>query len=169
MRVQLFSVPFNAQRGAFEDEAMQAFMQDHAVTGVTEHFFMQGDQPWVLFTLRYNAEAVGLLASTSTPQSATKPALVKEKAGQKEPWREALSDKDLPLFEHLRQWRRQVAAEHGVPPYVVFTNAHLAQLVTERPSSLAGLAKINGIGKAKIDKYGQNVLDQLTKPLKTHE
>lgn len=169
MRVRLFSVPFNAQRGTFEDEAMQEFMAHYAVTAMEEHFFMQGDQPWVLFTLRYSAAPTLENSPVVTAQQESKKISSKEKAHKKEAWRETLSDKDLPLFEHLRQWRRQVAEEHGVPPYVVFTNAHLAQLVTERPSSLGGLAKINGIGKAKIDKYGQNVLDQLTKPLKTHE
>ena len=66
-----------------------------------------------------------------------------------------------PGFEQLRAWRAAAAKEQGVPAYVIFHDATLRQIATERPSTLAGLAKVNGVGEAKLLKYGQQILDTL--------
>ena len=66
-----------------------------------------------------------------------------------------------PVFEQLRAWRAAAAKEQGVPAYVIFHDATLRQIATERPSTLAGLAKVNGVGEAKLAKYGQQILDTL--------
>ena len=73
---------------------------------------------------------------------------------------------DLPaaassVFEQLRGWRAAAAKEQGVPTYVIFHDATLRQIATEQPSTLAGLAKVNGVGEAKLAKYGQQILDTL--------
>jgi ATP-dependent DNA helicase RecQ len=71
---------------------------------------------------------------------------------------------DLPeaaigLFEQLRAWRAATAKEQGVPAYVIFHDATLRQIAAEAPSTLAGLGSVNGIGEAKLAKYGQPILD----------
>jgi len=71
------------------------------------------------------------------------------------------SDPDKQLFEALRQLRRQLAETQGVPPYVVFHDATLMELVERRPQSLEQLADIAGLGERKIAAYGQAVLDLL--------
>jgi DNA helicase-2/ATP-dependent DNA helicase PcrA len=68
---------------------------------------------------------------------------------------------DERLFERLREWRVARAAEEKVPAYVVFTDLTLQAIAEVRPSDAAGLLRINGIGPAKIDKYGDEVLDLL--------
>jgi ATP-dependent DNA helicase RecQ len=65
------------------------------------------------------------------------------------------------LFERLRAWRASIAREQGLPAYVIFHDATLRQIAAERPTSLAALATISGVGEAKLAKYGQQVLDQL--------
>jgi superfamily II DNA helicase RecQ len=75
-----------------------------------------------------------------------------------EAWREALTEADMGLFNMLRDWRSQRCKKDGVPPYVLFTNQQLAQIVKVRPQSLAELMKIEGVGKAKGEKYGEDVL-----------
>jgi ATP-dependent DNA helicase RecQ len=70
----------------------------------------------------------------------------------------ALAPEHQPLFEALRGWRRQVAAEQGVPPYVIFQDRTLAEIALLRPSTLADLAFANGVGQSKLDHYGQAVL-----------
>jgi ATP-dependent DNA helicase RecQ len=65
---------------------------------------------------------------------------------------------DAPLFEALRTWRRERAAEQGVPPYVVFHDTTLAAIARRRPATADALAKINGVGLAKLDRYGADVL-----------
>ena len=69
-----------------------------------------------------------------------------------------------PLFERLRGWRAAVAKEQGVPAYVVFHDATLRQIATLRPTSLAELSTVNGVGENKLAKFGQQVLDALADP-----
>ena len=68
---------------------------------------------------------------------------------------------DESVFEALREWRRGVAAEAGVPAYVVFTDATLTALAEQRPTSTAELIAIRGIGPAKLEQYGEAVLKVL--------
>jgi ATP-dependent DNA helicase RecQ len=69
-----------------------------------------------------------------------------------------------PLFERLRTWRAAVAKEQAIPAYVVFHDATLRQIATLRPSTLAELATVNGVGENKLAKFGQQVLDALAGP-----
>ena len=62
------------------------------------------------------------------------------------------------LYEALRAWRRETAAEQGVPPYVIFHDRTLAEIALFRPATLSDLAVIGGVGQAKLDHYGQAVL-----------
>ncbi|WP_425471164.1 HRDC domain-containing protein [Xylanimonas allomyrinae] len=64
----------------------------------------------------------------------------------------------MTLFEALRDWRRQVAAEIDKPAYTVLSDAVLAAVAEVRPSTTMQLARIHGIGPAKIDRYGAAVL-----------
>lgn len=67
-------------------------------------------------------------------------------------------DHDEALFEALREWRAQVAKEQKVPAYVVFTDATLEALSFAKPVDLQGLLKISGIGRTKVERYGEQVL-----------
>ncbi len=66
---------------------------------------------------------------------------------------------DSPLFERLRRWRREVAAEHGVPPYVVFHDRTLRQIAAAQPGDVETLRHISGVGEAKLARYAEQVLD----------
>ena len=63
-----------------------------------------------------------------------------------------------PLFEALRAERRRLAAEAGIPPYVVFHDSTLREIAAARPASLADLARVPGIGAAKLERYGSAML-----------
>jgi ATP-dependent DNA helicase RecQ len=64
-------------------------------------------------------------------------------------------------FERLRAWRRAVAAEHGVPPYVVFHDATLRSIAALGPRSTADLGGISGVGAVKLARYGAAILAEL--------
>jgi DNA helicase-2/ATP-dependent DNA helicase PcrA len=68
---------------------------------------------------------------------------------------------DEALFERLREWRSRTASEAKVPAYVVFTDATLVAIAETSPADLPGLARVPGVGPAKLDKYGESVLDIL--------
>ena len=72
-----------------------------------------------------------------------------------------LPEAAVPVFEQLRAWRAATAKEQGVPAYVIFHDATLRQIATESPSTLAELATVNGVGEAKLARYGQQILDTL--------
>jgi DNA helicase-2/ATP-dependent DNA helicase PcrA len=68
------------------------------------------------------------------------------------------SDLDEALFERLRAWRKDRAAQQSLPAYCVFTDATLTAIAERRPADLAALAEISGVGQAKLDRYGADVL-----------
>ncbi len=74
---------------------------------------------------------------------------------------EADPDEDQELFERLRVWRTQTAHENGKPPYTVFSDRTLHQLATALPVSVEDLALIHGIGPAKLERYGEEILSLL--------
>ncbi|MBA3510521.1 DNA helicase RecQ [Sphingomonas sp.] len=63
-----------------------------------------------------------------------------------------------PMFEALRAVRRDLAAAAGVPPYVVFHDSTLRGIADERPRTLADLSRIQGVGEAKLVRYGEAML-----------
>lgn len=68
---------------------------------------------------------------------------------------------DLPLWHALRQCRRRLSEEYGVPPYVIFHDASLKHMLEVRPQNTQQLLQVSGVGDAKAQKYGQYFLDIL--------
>ena len=71
----------------------------------------------------------------------------------------ALAEGDLPLWEALRECRRLIAVEQGLPPYVIFHDATLLQMAEARPDSAQALLTIHGVGHAKLERYGERFLE----------
>ncbi|HWC71635.1 MAG TPA: ATP-dependent DNA helicase UvrD2 [Actinomycetota bacterium] len=63
-----------------------------------------------------------------------------------------------PLFDRLKEWRRRRASTDGVPAYVVFHDATLAEIAERKPRDWADLAGVPGVGPAKLDRYADEVL-----------
>ncbi|MFG1791330.1 DNA helicase RecQ [Nocardia sp. NPDC049149] len=92
------------------------------------------------------------------PERATKPARA-AKAGKSAP--ADMAPTDVPVFERLRGWRAATAKEQGVPAYVVFHDATLREIAARKPTSLAELGTVGGVGENKLAKYGAGVLEVL--------
>jgi ATP-dependent DNA helicase RecQ len=73
-----------------------------------------------------------------------------------------VSPPDLALYETLKQWRAAEAREQGVPAYVIFHDVTLAEIARRRPVDRGGLAAITGVGGAKLDRYGDALLEMVT-------
>jgi DNA helicase II / ATP-dependent DNA helicase PcrA len=67
-------------------------------------------------------------------------------------------DADDPLVTALRAWRRERAKADGVPAYVVFHDRTLEEIARRRPDRASELAAVPGIGPAKLDRYGRDIL-----------
>src|SRR5260221_6013223 len=65
----------------------------------------------------------------------------------------ALRPEEMGLFQHLRELRKQLADDQGVPPYVVFPDSSLHAMAQQRPQSEAQFARIPGVGSRKLEAY----------------
>jgi len=65
-----------------------------------------------------------------------------------------LPDADQALFQALRERRREIARTQNVPPYVIFHDKTLIELAAARPGSRSEMARVPGVGDAKLDRYG---------------
>ncbi|TXN30511.1 DNA helicase RecQ [Lacisediminihabitans profunda] len=63
-----------------------------------------------------------------------------------------------PVFDLLRAWRSAEAKEQGVPAYVIFHDATLREIATGKPSTIAELGTMSGVGESKLAKYGDAIL-----------
>jgi ATP-dependent DNA helicase RecQ len=75
-------------------------------------------------------------------------------------------DRDLPepdaeLLERLRILRRRLAQQRRVPAYVVFNDATLLEMAALKPTTLDELLQVNGVGQAKLDRYGETFLREI--------
>jgi ATP-dependent DNA helicase RecQ len=76
---------------------------------------------------------------------------------------------DRELFDALRQLRREVAAERGVPAYIVFGDATLRDMARQRPSTLPGLLDVRGVGQKKLADVGHPFLKCIVAHCREHE
>jgi ATP-dependent DNA helicase RecQ len=72
-----------------------------------------------------------------------------------------LSPADDAIFQRLRQWRTRLAREQGLPAYIILLDKTLREIATTRPSTLSELTGISGIGEAKVQRYGSDILAAL--------
>ena len=70
----------------------------------------------------------------------------------------SVAEADADLLKLLKNWRRQQAQSQAVPPYVVFHDRTLLEIASSRPMDIESLASISGVGKAKLSRYGDELL-----------
>ncbi|MDU7558755.1 MAG: RQC domain-containing protein, partial [Pseudomonas sp.] len=90
-----------------------------------------------------------LKPQTTVKSSSASPASQLVRGDEREQW------------EALRALRRKLAEEHGVPPYVIFPDSTLLEMLRSQPTSLADMAKVGGIGARKLERYGEAFLEVL--------
>ena len=71
----------------------------------------------------------------------------------------ALAPADQSLFDALRKCRKEIADRLDLPPYVIFHDATLQQMAEHRPNTESDLLSINGVGEAKLERYGSAFLE----------
>ncbi|QKE63897.1 DNA helicase RecQ [Aquipseudomonas campi] len=64
-------------------------------------------------------------------------------------------------WEALRSLRRKLAEEHSVPPYVIFPDSTLLEMLRSKPASLSDMAQVSGVGARKLERYGEAFLEVL--------
>ena len=90
---------------------------------------------------------------------------IKQKAAKRTTKTALPLDVDVALWEALRECRRELADEQGVPPYVIFHDSTLQEMCTSVPQSLPEFAQLSGVGERKLDKYGSVFLQAINSHL----
>jgi len=112
--------------------------------------------------LKLTPRALGLLRAEETLELARPRVVEKIKKKKKRSGPvEDLSEDDLRLFETLREIRKQLAAEQGVPPYVIFGDVALVEMSRDRPSNEDEFLEINGVGQVKLERHGAIFLEAI--------
>jgi superfamily II DNA helicase RecQ len=154
MRSKILTLKFDENIDGFDGSELETFVASHAVVNLQTHFFEFQGRPYLLAILRY-MQASG----------EDKLRLPEKKAPcERVHWKSLLDESQFPIFERLRQWRKQRAINDGVPPYIILHDQHLVRIVSEMPESLKSLSEIQGLGEAKLKRYAQEILALLALP-----
>jgi len=108
-------------------------------------------------TLFLNPDAMPVLRGERQVTLHAPPAAARRTAREAAEW----GDIDRGLVERLREARRTLAAERGIPPFMVFSDVTLRALARQRPTTLADLWGVPGLGERRIANYGAALLAAL--------
>ena len=152
MAYRFFTVPVHDPRGA--EGELNGFLRGHRVLAVDRRWIEAGLNSCWTFCVDY-MEAPG-------GPGGERPSSAAASGGRNRvDYREVLKPEEFALFLRLRQWRKDVAKDEAVPVYTIFTNEQLARMAQARASTRADLGAIDGVGDARIEKYGDRVLGLL--------
>jgi superfamily II DNA helicase RecQ len=156
MPFKFFTIPI--RDGAAAEDELNAFLRSHRVLTIDRRWLEQGaDTCWCL-CVDY-VEMAGHSPDTTSRRNRGKD------------YKEVLDAEEFTRFAQLRELRKEIGQREGVPVYAIFTNEQLAQMVQRPIDSQADLETIVGVGKARVEKYGDEFLRLLkeTKPEGQHE
>ena len=140
MNYRLFQYPLPAPP---ELEDLNAYLRTQRIAAVTHHLATTAGGTFLVFVVE-SVESGPVKSAGNYPP--------------KTDFREQLSAAEFAVFSHLREERKKWAEAEGVPVYAVFTNAQLADMVKQRARTPADLRKIEGLGPARLEKYGPRLL-----------
>jgi len=142
MAVKFFTVPI-FRTSSVSDE-LDRFLTTHEIDSIDQQVVQSGrDSAWT-FCMHYQNN------------TATKTAT--NRVGKID-YREVLEENQFAVYARLRDLRKQLAAQEGVPPYAVFKNEQLAAMVRGCVTTLAAMSEIPGVGTGRVEKYGDAFLN----------
>lgn len=152
MSYHFFTIP------ALEPAAAQAELNDfcaaHRVVQVDRQFIAAGPHSHWALCLQVADGSGPLPDALKARRGASANA---EGAGRID-WKQRLNETDFVVFARLREQRKALAERDGVPDYAVFTNEQLAAMAQTRPATPAALQAIDGVGPARLERYGAAML-----------
>ena len=139
MQIKIFNIPIGADESMTEE--MNHFLRAHKIIDVKKELAILGDNSCWTFCITY------MLDNKPTDSN-------RVNGSGKVDYREVLDADTFERFSLLRRLRKQIAESEAIPAYAVFTDAELAEMAKLSPLTLAEMQKIPGIGKKKLEKYG---------------
>ena len=146
-QMQYFIVPVRAAEES--SEAINKFLRSVRPLKMDRQFFDQGENSFWVHYIEY----LGAVES-----SAGSPG---QKRSQVD-YKDVLSDEDFQVYSRLREWRNEKSVKEDIKAYHIFKNVHLAAFAQNRTVKKEDMAEVNGVGKGRIDKYGDEVIRIVT-------
>ena len=138
MPFKFFTIPVRDPQAA--EASLNAFVGARRVITVERQFVANGDNSlW--------AVCVSYVEAESRPSP--------DKRQGRVDYRELLPPEEFAVFAKLRALRKELAEREGVPLFAICSNDQLADMVRRRLMSLEGLGGLGGVGKARLEKYGE--------------
>lgn len=144
MKIHIFTIPVIG--GEAIEAELNSFLSMHRIVSLEKHFVDAGQQSYWTFCITWTE--------------------MREKLpGRKNriDYKEELNERDFALYAKLRDLRKQLAENEGVPAYAIFTNEQLAEIARQKITTKTALAGIKGIGEARVEKYAEPFIACLKK------
>lgn len=135
MPFEIITIPFDETQKVFIPEELNKFCANKRVLNKEIKFFTHHQPYWSVF-LEYEP----MLGSAGKEQA-------------------SLTEAGRLCYERLREWRRKKAEEEGIPPFVIAKNSHLAEIVQKEIKTHEALKQIEGFGRKKVEKYGNDITE----------
>ena len=144
MKLQYASFLIPLYQGSDEQEELNRFLRAHRIVQTRKELILKENESQWAILVEYLDNQVKASGET-----------VKSKIDYKE----ILSPEVFSLFSKLREVRKKLAEENGLPVYAVCTNEQLAEIAKRRPKNMTECMEIEGIGQGKADKYVPAMLE----------
>ena len=143
-----------------EETELNRFLASHRIVSVRTQWVTNGDVPYEVFTVEY----VGGVKTGGPPSSAAVDMAAEESRPPNRPdYRKLLTQEQFVRYCKIRDERKKIADAEAVKAFVVFTNEQLAAIAKMEKPTFSDLRKIDGIGEARIGKYGEKILSALSR------
>lgn len=151
MTIQYKFFTISVSDGSVQEEELNRFLRQVRLVHLQKEFVNSGEHSLWAVSVEYLLNGSPSLGKPS------------RSSGKKQQidYKEVLSPEAFSVFALLRDWRKAAALKEAVPVYTLFSNEQLAAMVKSNARSLSDLAAIDGIGKARIGKWGDAVLEIL--------
>ena len=145
MKFSFFTVPLCCSHQA--ETELNTFLGSHRIVHIEKKCIDAGANSYWTFCVEW-------LDSDAPP-------VEQAKLKSKVDYREILDATDFAIYVKLRDLRKKIAKGAGVPPYVVFTNEQLADIVRGCIKTRADLLQLKGVGASRVEKYGEPFLTMM--------
>jgi len=143
---KLMLVRFDRDSSRFEDDEFNKFCAEQNIVRIEKEFINSNGEIYYSFFIEYHSR----------------------KAGYEKPDMAKLSERELEQYNRLRDWRNELAANEGIPAYIIMYNSQIYEIIKRQPQAKTDFAAIKGM-KGKADKYGEQIIKLLQETDNDHE
>lgn len=143
MKVKVLKIRISDQFQNMDEAVLNDYLERYDIIDLNTQLILSDINYWSVFI---NYEEKQLRPATNNTNVNSK---------------DELSEEEAIIYNKLKNWRAEKARESQLPPYIIFHNAHLVSIAKHKPSNYEDLENVKGLGKAKIEKFGAEIIEVL--------